>query len=42
MVSDVEMMTHENDHDYLAANELDNNSDVNGVGESSADDTILV
>ena len=42
MVSDVEMMTHETDHDYLAANELDNNSDVNGVGESSADDTILV
>lgn len=42
MVSDVEMMTHENDHDYLAANDLDNNTDVNAAGEASADDTILV
>lgn len=41
MVSDVEMMTHDND-DYLAAHDMDNNTDINGVGESSDNDTILV
>ena len=42
MVSDIELMQHENDTEYLAANELDNNSDVSGTGEAAADDVIII
>ncbi len=42
MVSDIELMQHENDNTYLAANNFDNNSEISGTYESSVDDTIIV
>lgn len=42
MLSDIELISNENNTNYLAANDLDNNSNISGTGESAIDDNVII